>query len=148
MNFKRSKYGVSQTAEGKAKRTDASGEIFASIVEREYSDFLCLNGVRYQKQVSFDLWGSFDSKYGKLRPISYRADFVVGNIVIDVKGFETPEFKMKKKMFAKVFPELHLVLVRKRAKRWEHYEYSFPTKTSKVRARTIQEIMEDLKFFK
>jgi len=145
MNFKRSKYGVSQTAAGKTKRTDANGEIFDSIAEREYSDFLCSVGVRYQKQVSFDLWGSFDSKYGKLRPITYRADFVIGNIVIDVKGMETPEFKMKKKMFAKVYPDLHLVLVRKRAKKWEHYEYSLPTKTSKVRARTIHEIMEDLK---
>ena len=145
MNLKRSKYGVSQTPAGKAKRTDSTGQLFDSIAEREYSDFLCLEGVRYEKQVSFGLWGSFDSKYGKLRPISYKADFVIGNIVIDVKGLETPEFKMKKKMFASRYPELHLVLVRKRAKKWEHYEYQLPTKTSKVKPRTIHEIMQDLK---
>jgi len=145
MNLNRSKYGVSLTKSGKEKRTNANKEVFDSIAEREYSDFLCLDGIRYQKQVSFEIWHSYDSKYGKLRPVVYKADFVIGNIVIDVKGFETPEFKMKKKLFAGMCPDLHLVLVRKRAGRWEHYEYSFPNKKKPKQARTIHEILEDLK---
>lgn len=142
---KRSKYGVSQTETGKKKRTSSTGEVFHSIAEREYSDFLCSLGVRYQKQVSFIIWDGSDSKYGKLRPITYKADFVIGNIVIDVKGFETPEFKRTKKMFVGMFQDLHLVLVKKKSSRWDHYEYRLPTKTKKTRAMTIQEIMEELK---
>lgn len=145
MNLKRSKYGVSQTDAGKKKRTSSTGDVFHSIAEREYSDFLCSLGVRYQKQVPFEILAGCDSKYGKLRPITYKADFVIGNIVIDVKGFETPEFKRTKKMFVGMFPDLHLILVKKRSSRWDHYEYCLPTKTKKARAMTIHEIIEELK---
>jgi hypothetical protein len=102
-------------------------------------------GVRYQKQVSYEIWAGCDSKYGKLRAITYTADFVIGNIVIDVKGFETDEFKRTKKMFVGSHQDVHFILVRKRDGRWEHYEYSLPTATKKPRARTIHEILEDLK---
>jgi hypothetical protein len=145
MNLKRSKYGVSQTDAGKKKRTNASNVVFDSVAEREYSDFLCSLGVRYQKQVSYEIWAGRDSKYGKLLAITYTADFVIGNIVIDVKGFETNEFKRTKKMFVGSHPGVHFVLVKKKDGRWEHYEYSLPTATKKPRARTIHEIMEDLK---
>ena len=145
MNMKRSKYCVSQTDAGKKKRTNADNEIFDSVAEREYSDFLCSLGVRYQKQVSFEIWAGRDSKYGKLRAITYTADFVIGNIVIDVKGYETAEFKRTKKMFVGSHPNVHFILVKKKASRWEHYEYSLPTATKKPRARTIHEIMEELK---
>lgn len=37
----------------------------------------------------------------KVRGITYKPDFVVGNIIIECKGFETPEWKNKKKYIFK-----------------------------------------------
>ena len=55
-------------------------------------------------------------KDGKtIREISYIADFVYeqgGKIIVeDVKGMQTKEFKLKRKMFEYQFPELTLTIV-------------------------------------
>jgi hypothetical protein len=56
-------------------------------------------------------------KIPKTSAITYRADFKVtyadGNIeIIDVKGMETAIFKIKKKMFEKVYPEHTIKIVK------------------------------------
>lgn len=59
---------------------------------------------KIERQIAFELQPKF-KKAGKIfRPITYISDFVVhyaeGNVdVIDVKGKETPEFKLKRKLF-------------------------------------------------
>lgn len=59
----------------------------------------------FERQVTFTLQPGFKDVNGKtILPIKYIADFVVtDNVgdksVIDIKGMETPEFKLKKKMF-------------------------------------------------
>ena len=55
-------------------------------------------------------------KEGKIyRPITYISDFVVyyqdKTYVIDTKGTETTEFKLKRKLFEYKFPDLHLNVI-------------------------------------
>jgi len=96
----------------------------------------------YGSQYKIELQSSTGTKYGKLLPICYVADFVIGNIVIDVKGMETAEFKIKKKLLAVARPDLTLILARKRRGMWEHYLYRFPTAKSKVKPMTLHEVIE------
>lgn len=65
-------------------------------------------------QPKFELQPKF-KKNGKLfREINYVADFKVYNNdgtieIIDTKGFETTDFKLKKKMFEYKYPDLTLI---------------------------------------
>lgn len=97
-----------------ARKTVVNGIEFDSKAESEYYLYL-------QKQVEeghlkwFELQPTYIlqdgfHKTGKfIRPIAYVADFELhhndGSIeVIDVKGFETADFKIKRKLFEKKFP--------------------------------------------
>lgn len=57
-----------------------------------------------------------NNKGEKIRAITYKADFcyLEGNkiVVEDVKGMETKEFKLKKKLFEYKFPEINFKLVK------------------------------------
>lgn len=59
----------------------------------------------FQLQPEYELQPKFKNPKGKtILPIKYKADFLVTHKdgtqeVIDVKGFETADFKLKKKMF-------------------------------------------------
>ena len=64
---------------------------------RNYSSRIILSF--FLRQPMFDLPGG----------VTYRADFIIfwsdGNVTIeDVKGFETSEFKLKKKMVEELYP--------------------------------------------
>ena len=52
-------------------------------------------------------------KQDGMREISYIADFQVGALVFDVKGFQTSDSKLKVKMFKARYPVLSLSLVNK-----------------------------------
>lgn len=94
-----------------AKPCQADGLKFPSKAEKRFYEELKLlkkEGIVlfFIRQPTFDLPGS----------ITYRADFMVfytdGNVeIIDVKGFETPEFKIKKKLLEETYP-FHLKLVK------------------------------------
>jgi len=63
-------------------------------------------------QPKFELQSKFTNNKGEnIRSITYKADFKVSNIVYDVKGFSTPDFKIKAKMFENKFTNLILELV-------------------------------------
>ena len=69
----------------------------------------------FERQVAYELQPRF-RKNGKVyRPITYVADFVIKRdnkvYVIDTKGKETVEFKIKKKLFEYKFPDLHLCVI-------------------------------------
>ena len=62
----------------------------------------------------------------KLRPIIYEADFQYYDvkekkiIVEDVKGFETPIYKMKRKMFSEKFPHFSFIEIkRQKSSKWQ-----------------------------
>lgn len=68
----------------------------------------------FEMQKRFVLIPSHIKRGKKYREMAYIADFVVHGIdgltdIIDVKGFETPEFTIKHKIFEYVYPDLELV---------------------------------------
>jgi hypothetical protein len=69
-----------------------------------------ISGLKCQPR--FELQPKFEKRGVKYRNIEYRADFQYtknGNIVVeDSKGFRTPEFRLKQKMFEFKYPELSL----------------------------------------
>ncbi|HET6415047.1 MAG TPA: DUF1064 domain-containing protein [Polyangiales bacterium] len=106
--FGRSKYGVDQTAEGRARRT-YQGRVYDSLDERRHAEQLDLDPdvVWWLRQPRFDL-GEDDR---------YAADFLVvernGTIyAVDVKGVETAGFRRTRKLWAK-YADIPLRVVRK-----------------------------------
>lgn len=91
---------------------------FDSKTEAEY--YLYLRTLQHYKQISeIELQPSFTLlEGGRGQGITYRADFKVtypnGEVeIIDVKGYETKDFKMKKKLFEAKYPDLKIRLITK-----------------------------------
>lgn len=76
--------------------------IFRSQIEKRVSELLSEEGVEYEyEKVVFTLLPSFIYDKAKIRPITYKPDFMdpTGEKwLIEVKGLETPDFKIKWKM--------------------------------------------------
>jgi len=86
---------------------------FVSVMESDfYEHLLQLHDVdSILVQPRFELQTAY-AKHGiKVRKIEYIADFQVGNIVYDVKGFTTADFKIKAKIFNYKYPDLILTLI-------------------------------------
>lgn len=104
-----------------AKKTEIDGIKFASKAEGDYYKHLKelqAQGVvtRFDLQPKFILLNGFTDKWGvKHEPIRYIADFLVYYTegepkVIDIKGTETSDFKLKRKWYCSMFPlELKLI---------------------------------------
>ena len=74
-------------------------------------------------QPSYTLQEAFTKNGKKFRPIIYIADFKYldknGNeIIVDIKGKETVEFKLKQKLFEYKFPDLSLFVVQEYEDQW------------------------------
>lgn len=99
------------------------------------------NIIDFQLQPEYQLLDSY-KKYGRtIRGIKYISDFLVtyadgSQIVIDVKGKETDDFKLKRKMFDYKYPELTLKLVTwvEKTKQWVDFD-----ELKKTRARIKKE---------
>ena len=66
---------------------------------------------KLERQVPFILQDAFIDGHGKrVRPIKYICDFLIARdgkaIAIDVKGYITPEFRIKEKLFKRVYPTI------------------------------------------
>lgn len=105
----------------KSKKTKVGEVEFDSLMESKFYLYLLQlhnDGIvqSFEMQVKYELQPSF-RKNGKLhRAITYIPDFVVtyadGHTeVVDVKGMETTDFKIKKKLFEYRYPELSLKCV-------------------------------------
>lgn len=104
----------------RSRKTVIDGITFDSKAEaRRYADLKLMERADLiqglELQPSFELLPSFRDKTGKShRAIVYRADFryievATGEIIVeDVKGMETREFKMKRKMLLSRYPETNL----------------------------------------
>lgn len=111
--MRRHKYG--------AKKTVVDGITFDSKAEaRYYQELKLLQRAGEVKEIElqprFLLQPSFKKDGKTVRAIHYVADFRVtykeGTVeIIDVKGMETKDFKLKKKMFDYKYPDLKLTLV-------------------------------------
>lgn len=74
-------------------------------------------------QPTFLLLPAFQKNKQTIRKISYKADFHVfyadgTNAVIDVKGVETKDFKLKKKLFDYTYPDLELKVLTHYKAQW------------------------------
>lgn len=107
----------------KNKKVVYNGIKFAS--EQEYEFYLYLlklhpndNIVTHPKFVLQPKFNKYDIKH---KPITYIADFKVGDLVYDVKGFTTATFMIKKKMFDYKYPSLILLLITPCPLKWRPY---------------------------
>lgn len=105
----------------KNKKIEYDGIIFDSQLECNYYRYLKEMKVEFELQPKFLLQEGFKKNGKTHRKIEYIGDFRIGNTVIDVKGMETPVFKLKRKLFEYKYPHLELVLLVKCPKYLEHY---------------------------
>lgn len=101
------------------KKVKYDGYVFDSEMEKNYYIYLLS---KHQKsdieiQPEYELQPKFRDNGNKLiRPITYTADFKVGNIVFDVKGMLTQQGEMRIKMFKYKYPEYKLNIIAKAPK--------------------------------
>ena len=98
------------------KKVIHKGIKFDSQMEADYYDYLLKKHREQDIQIQpkFILQEGFTDNQGKkILPITYKADFMINDFVYDVKGKETIEFKIKKKMFKKNYLQKELVLITK-----------------------------------
>jgi hypothetical protein len=118
----------------KAVKKEVDGIIFASTMEADYYEYLKAEKeagrvIKFELQPKFPLQDSF-KKYGRtIKGITYISDFKVSysdgsELIIDVKGQETDDFKLKRKMFDYKYPDLTLWLVTwdKKTACWVDYD--------------------------
>jgi hypothetical protein len=80
-----------------------NGAVYDSKLEMHFAMFLDEHQVRYTRQPEFILQDSFELDGKTYQPIIYKSDFNIhgskSELIVDAKGVETPDFKLKKKMF-------------------------------------------------
>ena len=78
-----------------------------------------------QRQVSIELYPNLKTSQGVIRAIKYIADFVYfekgEKVVVDTKGYETDDYKIKKKLLLWRYPDVVFV-ERKKGKPEKRYE--------------------------
>lgn len=85
-----------------------NGVHYRSTLEADTAMTLDLLGIPYTYESRrITLLESFRCSFQKsmVRAIHYTPDFIIGNIIIECKGFETPEWKQKKKYVFKYLME-------------------------------------------
>jgi hypothetical protein len=84
------------------------GVKYKSTLEADTAEALDKMGlpIRYEERV-LTVFEGFRCSYQKekVRDITYKPDFWVGDIILECKGFETPEWKLKKKLVFKYLKE-------------------------------------------
>lgn len=105
------------------------GVKFDSLMEARFYVYLKEKAQKKQircleRQVAFLLQESFTKNGKKYRPIEYVADFKYQDtetnqwVVVDVKGKETVEFKLKQKLFEYKYPDLSLSVIQLYGDEW------------------------------
>lgn len=134
-SFKLPTIGNEQEARVKrfgAFKVTVNGILFDSIMESKFYVYLLeLKGSKeikkFERQVTFELQPKFKDKFsGKtVLPIKYISDFVVTNkddsvFVVDIKGVETPDFRIKKKLFQYKYPDIQFMCLQwsEKQKEW------------------------------
>lgn len=76
---------------------------FDSEAESKFYIALKNNNIEFTMRDTFELQPKFKYKNKTILPIKYVSDFKVDNIVIDIKGMKTTDFKLKEKMFKYIY---------------------------------------------
>jgi len=102
----RSKYGANQCViHGVKFDSQAEGKYYSYLLEQEVKGHIkCFN-----LQPKFILLPDFNHNGKKIKGITYKADFEVYHSddtveIVEIKGFETPDFKLRKKLFMNLYP--------------------------------------------
>ena len=131
----KSKYG--------AKKCEIDGNVFDSIMESRFYVYLRQeqekgNVKKIELQPKFVLQEGFRKNGKAIRAINYISDFLVTYkddrvVVYDVKGRETDDFKIKKKLFDYKYRDLTLICVQylARTKQWVDIHAKKKSKTKK-----------------
>ncbi len=80
------------------------GKKFRSTLEAQTAQALDKMGIPYAyEERKIELIEGFRTPFqkDKVRSITYTPDFIIGPLIIECKGFETPEWKLKKKLVFK-----------------------------------------------
>ena len=101
---------IGRVSKYKARKTAYGGSVYDSAKEAKRAAELELlqraGKIRnLRRQVKFTLQEGFSYEGRKIRAIEYIADFVYeadGLIIEDVKGYRTPEYKIKAKMLKRL----------------------------------------------
>ncbi|MGG3958403.1 DUF1064 domain-containing protein [Bhargavaea massiliensis] len=104
-----------------SKKVEVDGYTFDSKIEAKYYEQL--KWLLEHKEIKsfrlhprYTLLESFKKNGKTFRKIEYIADFEVKHLdnsieVVDVKGYETPVFALKRKLFEKLYPDHKLSIV-------------------------------------
>lgn len=90
------------------KPKEYNGRTYRSTLEAETAKVLDSLGISFEyEQKKIILLEGFSTPFQKekVRALTYTPDFTVGTIIIECKGFETPEWKIKKKLVFKYLEE-------------------------------------------
>lgn len=124
----------SSSGNSRAVKKEVDGIIFDSTMEADYYEHLKAEQaagrvLEFTLQPEFILLESFKKNGKTIRGIKYISDFWVyypdgSNVVIDVKGRETDDFKLKRKLFDYLYPDLILQLITRDKKNqvWVDYD--------------------------
>lgn len=122
------------TGNSRAIKKEVDGFLFDSTMEANYYEHLKAEQaagrvLRFTLQPKFILLEPFKKNGKTTRGIMYISDFWIyyadgSDIVVDVKGRETPDFKLKRKLFDALYPEhtLQLVIWDTKNNVWEDFD--------------------------
>jgi hypothetical protein len=131
----------------RAIKKEVDGRVFDSTMEADYYEEVLKPQmqkglIKVEFQPKYLLLQSYKKSDGKtVRELTYISDFKVTNlkdetsVVIDVKGREFPEFKIKRKLFDFLYPEENLLLViyDKVDKKWYDFDEFKKIKAARVK---------------
>ena len=89
-------------------KQEYKGKKFRSTLETKTAQTLDALGIPYQyEERKIILMDGFKSPFQKekVRSVTYTPDFIIGPIMLECKGFETPEWKLKRKLVFKYLLE-------------------------------------------
>lgn len=135
-----------------AHKCEINGIIFDSVLEGMYYAHLLelqKNKIlkKIERQTTFVLLEGFTHKITgkKIRPITYIADFVLTNsdgeeLVVDVKGKKTPEFRLKEKLFMAKYPDKEFACIQydPTCKEWRNLDDIEKDRRARKRARAAK----------
>lgn len=105
----------------KSRKTIVDNILFDSLAEANYYNQLKLlqklgEVKNFDLQPTYILQDAYKRGKRKVKPITYKADFLVTykdgrQEIIDVKGMKTEVYRIKKKMFEYKYPDLEIIEV-------------------------------------
>ena len=137
------------------KTVEYNGRKFRSYLELQTAKTLDELGISYQyEEKKIILQEGFRCPYQKekVRDLTYTPDFIIGPIMLECKGFETPEWKIKKKLLFKwlidnepetIFYQIHDAkksLLQVLSKHLEHLNYAIEVTSKPKKKKTPAEV--------